>query len=147
MAACRPEWISITSADASAGVSGGGIAVFINLTTTKDCWLTGPPGVMVVDANGRTISFGEVQFPGNAFRAVLRARTPSQIAGEWRNVCTPVTEPLHVQMLIENVLKSHPIPPAGGSLHVPVCFDENGAPATPSASPPSGDLSLSLQTN
>jgi hypothetical protein len=138
MPTCEGRRIRITAASFEGGLTAGGDAVLIHLATDADCWLTHRPAIMFYDAKRRLISVGVVDL--RQTKVLLKSGSTS-VAGEWRNVCTPVSLPLEVRMLIENRLV---VARAKGS-GMPTCF-VNSAPSEPSEPPPSGSLSLSLES-
>jgi hypothetical protein len=134
--ACPHSWARISKVLLQPGLTAGGVAVFITLRTTATCRLTIPPGVMILDAVQHLVTFGVASLDRTNG---LRANADNVINGEWRDVCTPITWPLRVRILLQNQLLTSPPVTATP----PACF-VHGAPADPTASPPSGFLDLIL---
>lgn len=135
--ACVPASLTIDSSGVPQGVTGGGVSFEFDISTTATCRLTGSPGVAILDSRGRIVSFGVVDL---AQSNVLAVNETNVVLGEWRNLCTAVSQPFRIEVLLENSLHTLQLPVKV----LPTCF-ENGAPTTPTAPPPSGSLNLSLQ--
>lgn len=113
------------------GVTGGGLAVNIAISSKKTCSLKEPISVLILDANDKPITAGIAV-------AESISDEGSGLSGEWRNVCSPAVFPLKVALSWASGVVRSPLDSTG----LPVCFGEDDGPAERTQPPPSGWLSL-----
>ena len=134
---CASGSLNVADAQATQGVTGGGIALFFQITSGKTCALTTRPEVAILDGDGRVITSGVVTI---AKSRLVSATALTEVDGEWRDVCSPARPPFSLRVLLEGAFHKTPLT----YRLLPTCF-VNGVPTSATSSPPSGSLNLALE--